>query len=186
MAETSPTLAEFLAWPETDPPCEYIDGVVVQKPALFGREQWVRADLATLLYGWARASRQGAVSAGVRCALGGNSYVPDVVYFSPTRLPASESGAVPRVAPDFAIEVCPSEVDPAWVAAKVAHYVAHGVRLAWLVDLGEETVTVYEPEKPPATLQRGGMLDGGDVLPGFYLYLDDLFDTLLEEEQESS
>jgi Uma2 family endonuclease len=179
------TLEEFLALPERDPPLEYIDGRVVEKPPLVGRENWLRADLAGLLYGWARASRQGAAASGVRCTLGGNSYVPDVVYFAPEHVPATGAEAgPPNFAPDFAVEVCPSAVDPGWVAAKTADYVAHGVRVAWLVDPIEETVTVYRPESAPVMLGRGALLEAEDVLPRFYLHVDDLFDVLAEEEEE--
>ncbi len=181
MAGSELTLEGFLALPERDPPLEYIDGRVIEKPLLVGRESWLRADLAALLYGWARASRQGAAASGVRCTLGGNSYVPDVVYFAPERVPVTGTSAG---APDFALEVCPSAVDPGWVAAKAAHYVANGVRVAWLVDPTEETVTVFRPESAPAVLGRGALLEAEDVLPRFYLHVDDLFDVLLEEDED--
>lgn len=186
MAETRLTLAAFLARPETDPPEEYVDGMVVQKPPLAERERWLRSDLATLLFGWARASHQGAAAQGVRCVLGEDVYVPDVVYVAPERLRGRQpvQGALDEP-PDLAVEVCPAAVDPAWVAAKVARYLTGGVRLAWLVDPAEETVTVSTPRREPVALGRGMVLEGGDVLPGFYVHLDDLFDTLLEEERGS-
>jgi Uma2 family endonuclease len=177
-----PSLAEFLTWPESDPPSEYLDGRVVEKPPPVGPELWLRADLAALLYGWARASHLGAVASLVRCTFGGASLVPDLVYFSPERLPAGPAEGIGiTVAPDLAVEICPSTVDPAWVGQKLAHGVAHGVRLAWLVDPAERSATVYRPGAPPITLRSGGMLDGGEVLPRFFLFLDDLFEVLDEE-----
>ena len=68
----------------------------------------------------------------------------------------------------------------------MARYLAHGVRLTWLVDVAEETVTVRAAGAEAVTLGRGAILEGGDLLPGFYVYLDDLFDTLLEEASEST
>jgi Uma2 family endonuclease len=174
----SMTLAEFLARPETEPPLEYIEGAVVEKPPLRGHALWLRADLATLLYGWARASRQGAVASGVRCTLGERSYVLDIAYFSPARLVAGQ----PQGAPDLAIEICPEDVDPAWVEAKLLHCVAHGVRLAWLIDPLDTTVTVYRPGCAPVRQGRGDRLEADDILPGFYLYVDDLF-AVLEEDR---
>ena len=56
MGDSRPAVEAFLARPETDPPEEYVDGVVIRKPALAERERWLRSDLATLLFGWARAS----------------------------------------------------------------------------------------------------------------------------------
>ena len=113
--------------------------------------------------------------------------MPDVVYVVPERLsgPERAKGALGEP-PDLAVEICPAAVDPARVAEKVGRYLAHGVRLAWLVDTAEETVTVSEAEHESVTLGRGMVLEGGEVLPGFYVHLDDLFDTLLEEAHESS
>jgi Uma2 family endonuclease len=175
----APTLAQFLTWPESDPPSEYVDGRVVEKPPLVGPELWLRADLTALLYGWARAANQGAVAALTRCTFGGASLIPDLIYLAPDR--RADAGSGLALAPDFAVEVCPSTVDPAWVGHKLAHCVAHGVRLAWLVDPAERTVVVYQPGQEPSTLRGGEMLDGGDVLPRFFLFLDDLFDVLDEE-----
>ena len=182
MAEADLTLAEFLRQPETDPPSEYIDGGVVQKPPLQGPDRWLRADLAALLYGWARASRSGAVASEIRCAIGGDVYVVDVAYFGPGCQPAAAALLGP---PDFAIEVCPREIDPSWVGTRLAYFVAHGVRLAWLVDPLDETVTVYRPEVEPLVVPSGGMLEGGDVLPSFYLHVDDLYAVLGEDDELS-
>jgi Uma2 family endonuclease len=186
MAEARLTLAEFLARPATDPAEEFVGGIVVPKPALAEREQWLRSDLATLLFGWARASREGAAALSVRCALGPDVYVPDVAYVAPGRLAnLSPSAGMLTVPPDLAIEICPASIDPAWFARRLDRYLAHGVRLGWLVDAAEQTVTVSEPAQQPVTLGRGSVLEGSDVLPGFYVHLDDLFDTLAEEAYES-
>jgi Uma2 family endonuclease len=160
---------------------------VLQKPPLAERERWLRSDLATLLFGWARASRQGAVAEGVRCIVAGSVYVPDIVYLTPPRLAAREGapGAALAVPPDLAVEICPAAIDPAWAAHRVALYVASGTPLAWLVDAGQESLTVYAATREPRTLVRGEILEAEDVLPGFYVHLDDLFETLLGDERES-
>jgi Uma2 family endonuclease len=177
------TLAEFLACPESDPPSEFVDGRVVERPPPTGPELWLRADLTALLYGWARASHLGAVAAVVRCTFGGNSYLPDLVYYAPEHRPAGSADAVGALTtpPDFVAEICPSSVDLAWVGHKLARMVADGVRLAWLIDPAERTATVYRPGQAPLALRSGGMLDGADVLPRFYVFLDDLFEVLDEE-----
>ena len=58
---------------------------------------------------------------------------------------------------------------------KVRIYLAAGVRLVWIVDPVAEVVTVYEPDGAARLLRPGEALDGGEVLPGFSLALDDLF-----------
>lgn len=181
------TREEFLARPPSDPPEELVDGAVVVRAPLAEPERWLRSDLATLLFGWARASHQGAVAMGARCLLGPDVYVPDVSYLAPGRQTAARGASEGALAepPDLIVEVCPATVDPAGVRERVARYLACGVREAWLVDTGEESVTVFAAARAPITLGRGAVLESGDLLPGFYVHLDDLFDTLLEEARES-
>jgi Uma2 family endonuclease len=66
---------------------------------------------------------------------------------------------------------------PGDLEAKLGEYAAVGVALVWVVDDTEETVTVSDHAAGTArTLRRGDTLDGGAVLPGFAVALDDLFD----------
>jgi Uma2 family endonuclease len=182
------TLDEFLARPLGDPPEEYRDGTAVPKPALAAPERWLRSDLATLLFGWARASQQGAVAATTPCAFAGAVYVPDVVYFVPGRLDAlaTAAGSAIRLPPDLAVDVCPSAVDPAWFAARANELLAGGVRQAWVVDAGAETVTVFAAGAEPRVLGRDAVLEAPALLPSFYVHLDDLFEVLAEEAAEAS
>ena len=83
MTQTDLALAAFLARPATDPPEEFVGGVVMSKPALAECERWLRSDLATLLFGWARASHQGAAALAMRWIVGSDVYVPDAVYLAP-------------------------------------------------------------------------------------------------------
>lgn len=187
MAEHEPALAGFLARPETDPPEEYIGGAVVVKPVLSEPERWLRNDLATLLFGWARASHQGAAALGMRWLVGTDVYVPDVLYLAPQVLSAvGRTGGLLTQTPDLVVEICPAAVDPVWFAGRAARFRAQGVRVVWLVDSAEETVALYAESPEPVVLGRGAVLGGGEVLPEFCMQLDDLFDTLLEEAQEST
>jgi Uma2 family endonuclease len=181
------TLQAFLARPEGDPPEEYRAGEIVPKPALAPQERWLGADLGTLLFGWARASGQGAVAAATRCVIGGAVYVPDVAYFTPDHRPIGATGPTPAIvrAPDLVADVCPGSVDPAWYAERAAELLDRGVRQVWVLDAAAETVTVFALGAEPTTLARDDLLEAPDLLPGFYVHLDDLFETLAEEERES-
>jgi Uma2 family endonuclease len=181
------TLPDFLARPECDPPEEYRAGKIVPKPALLPQERWLGADLGTLLFGWVRASGQGAVAAATRCVIGGAVYVPDVAYFTPDHRPIGATGAIPAIvrAPDLVADVCPGAVDPAWYAERAAELLGRSVRQVWVIDAAAETVTVFTSGAEPTTLARDGVLEAPDLLPGFYVHLDDLFETLAEEERES-
>ena len=80
------------------------------------------------------------------------------------------------VVPDLVVEVVSCWDAPAHLDAKVAFYLASGVRLVWVADPPGELVTVHAAGAQPRVLQAGDVLDGGDVLPGFAVPIADLFD----------
>jgi Uma2 family endonuclease len=48
--------------------------------------------------------------------------------------------------------------------------------VVWLFYPDEQEAKVYQPGLPVQTVTRDGELDGGAVLPGFKLRLNDIFD----------
>ena len=58
---------------------------------------------------------------------------------------------------------------------KLGEYSAAGVRLVWMVDPRKRTVRVYATVNQSVLIKEGQSLDGGAVLPGFVLSLDELF-----------
>jgi Uma2 family endonuclease len=75
------------------------------------------------------------------------------------------------IVPDFMAEPR-SPSDPIGdLRARMAEYIAQGVRLGWLIDPETQTVEVYRPGRDPEILTRPTTLSGEDVLPGFTLDL---------------
>ena len=101
---------------------------------------------------------------------------PDVSFLSKERMPPEDhQGFVPG-APDLAVEVIsPSERDVD-VQVKVMDYLAHNTRLVWVVRPAQRTVTVYQPDGTARVLRETDTLEGEDVVPGFALPLEKLFD----------
>ena len=64
---------------------------------------------------------------------------------------------------------------PAEIKRKLGEYFDAGVRLVWLVDPRKQTVRVHTSADQSVLLKEGQSLDGGDVLPGFTLSLQELF-----------
>ena len=59
---------------------------------------------------------------------------------------------------------------------KIAEYFAGGSRLVWVVDPPTRTVAVHTgPGGTPAVIGVDGVVDGGDVLPGFAMSVADVF-----------
>jgi Uma2 family endonuclease len=80
-----------------------------------------------------------------------------------------------EVPPLLAVEVLSPEDRPNRVLSKVASYLAAGVRVVWLIDPEDRTVTVHLPGQPPASVDPDGELTGGDVLPGFTCRISEFF-----------
>ena len=103
---------------------------------------------------------------------------PDVAFVSAERWPVERRAprtAAWEVVPDLAVEV----VSPGDLAGdlrrKVEEFFRAGVRAVWVVYPELAKVDVYEGPKAVAILGRGDDLDGGGLLPGFRLSLDELF-----------
>ena len=61
------------------------------------------------------------------------------------------------------------------MVAKQALYAKAGVPLVWWVDPERKIVTVYRLGQEVEVIDATGMLDGGEVLPGFALELPTIF-----------
>lgn len=179
------TLDEFLALPDTEPASEYACGEVTQKP-MPGLSRYFLCQLIALRLGlFVRERKLGRIGPELRCIFGEpgseRTFVPDIAFVSWERLPRGDARAVRqfRSAPDMAIEVLSPGQGMTRFLAKIAFYLRHGVRLVWVVDPETETVTALSPGTDPQTLGRGDALDGGDVLPGLRLGIDEIFAELM-------
>ena len=64
---------------------------------------------------------------------------------------------------------------------KCIRYVGLGTQIALLVDPDEETVLVFRPGQPLRLLQGADWIDLDDVLPGFDLTVQGMFDALVPD-----
>jgi len=62
------------------------------------------------------------------------------------------------------------------IAEKVREYLDRGVRLVWVIDPEDRTVTVHAPNEEARVLAETDTLTGGDVLPEFQVLVADLFE----------
>jgi Uma2 family endonuclease len=102
---------------------------------------------------------------------------PDVAFVSRAR-----RAQVSRVegywvgAPDLAVEVLSPGDRRRKVEAKVAHWLASGSRMVWVVNPKLRTVTVYRSLKDVVTLTEEDHLEGGEIVPGFRIAVAKIFD----------
>jgi Uma2 family endonuclease len=99
---------------------------------------------------------------------------PDVAYWSYERLPEVPDDYI-RVPPDLAVEVLSSSNRSGQIRQKLIEYFARGVRLVWVADPVDHTVTIYRTPDEGRLLHESATLSGEDVLPGFSCRVADLF-----------
>jgi Uma2 family endonuclease len=158
--------------------CELVEGVLLEKAVGF-----IQSGLAGFLLGLLNAfvvpRNLGIVTGadGTMELMAGLVRIPDVAFTSWDRLPGRRypTAPVPRLAPNLAVEVLSRSNTPGEMASKRQDYFATGVELVWEVAPDARTVTVYTSPTPGVTLAASDTLDGGAVLPGFTLALQDLF-----------
>jgi Uma2 family endonuclease len=109
----------------------------------------------------------------------GERYAPDVAYISKEKQSELAHEGYNPLPPDLAVEVdFPSTYQSQEkLRVKVANYLAAGT-LVWIVRPETKIVEVYAPGQPMKKVGVDGILDGGDVLPGFTLAVRDIFPQL--------
>lgn len=106
----------------------------------------------------------------------GERYAPDVAFISKAKQPELAQRGYNPNPPDLAIEVdFPSTYETQRdLRIKTGNYLAAGT-VVWIVYPESKTVEVYAPGQKVQIIGSDGVLDGGDVLPGFTLALKEIF-----------
>jgi Uma2 family endonuclease len=100
----------------------------------------------------------------------------DVSFVSAAQLAAGPTAGYAEFAPELVVEVL-SPCDRAGpVLAKVAAWITAGSRLVWIVDPSRRHVREYDRDGAVSLYSDRDELRGGDVLPGFVLAVNTLFD----------
>jgi len=101
---------------------------------------------------------------------------PDAAFVSRARL---AGGRPPKkfwpFAPDLAVEVASPSDSAESIRQRVADWFAGGTRAVWLLEPSRAAVQVYRSPSDVRTLERGDVLSGDDLLPGFACPVTDLF-----------
>jgi Uma2 family endonuclease len=176
MTATQLVTADELLQMGSDAPYELWEGVLKEVSPSSSRSSEIGALLTILVGSYVLEHGVGHMTnADGGYILSSNPYTvvsPDVGFHRGER--SRDRGYYP-LPPDFVIEVIsPTDRKPA-MAEKLALYTRAAVPLVWWVDPERETVTVYRLGQEPEIVEVDGVLDGGDVLPGFTLELHAIF-----------
>ncbi len=159
-------------------PCELVEGTLVEKPVGYDESE-IALLIGTFLNNFVRPRKLGIVTGpdGTIRLFPGLVRIPDVAFASWDCFPNRKrlKTRVPQIAPDLVVEVLSKGNTKAEIEKKLGEYFDAGVRLIWIVDPRKQTVRVYTARDESALIKKGQSLDGGAVLPGFVLRLDELF-----------
>lgn len=157
---------------------ELVDGVLVEKPMGY-YESLLAIVLSHLLHLYLAQHDLGIVlgEAGPVRLAPGLVRAPDVSFVAWTQFPGGElpAEAILEVAPDLAVEIISPGNTPTEMNLKLAEYFSAGCRLVWYVYPRTKTVRVYTNPDSFTVVGEDGVLDGGEVLPGFTVSVGDWF-----------
>jgi Uma2 family endonuclease len=100
---------------------------------------------------------------------------PDVAYYTDTHSFGDLDPKWAEVPPVFAAEVRSPNDKPNDLIGRIGDYLRHGVRMVWLVDFEDRTVSVHRPNANPDVFRGDQELLGGEALPGFTCRVSDVF-----------
>jgi Uma2 family endonuclease len=107
---------------------------------------------------------------------------PDVCFVSAEQLPDQKvpREQISKLIPSLVVEVLSPSNTRGEIARKLKEYFFAGVVLAWIIDPKKMTADLYTAPDAKTTIDASGVLDGGDVLPGFRVPLAKLFEQLAD------
>jgi Uma2 family endonuclease len=176
------TLDEFLELPETQPACEYVDGVVTQKVAPQGQHVLLQLNFANRVNAVTAPRKLALALPELRTTYAGLSRVPDVAIYLWGRIPRQSNGRIANVftePPDIAVEIVSPDQTATDLVSKCIWYVKNGVRIALIADPARDVVLSFRPDALPESLTGDDRIDLSEVLPDFELTVNELFGSLV-------
>lgn len=183
-ATTQPLVTADDLWSIPDPPgssqYELVRGVLVEASLSSTRSNEVAIEVARRIGNHVREhklGRFGGCEGGFTLQRGPDTVrAPDVWFVRGERVPA---GRMPdrffEGVPDLAVEVLSPSDRQGEIWRRIADYVDAGTPLIWVLDPKTESAVALPHDEMPVIIPADGVLDGGDILPGFVLPLRDVF-----------
>jgi Uma2 family endonuclease len=161
---TTSQLEAFLSQPdiEASPAWELINGRAQQKPMPTLFHSRLQRNLVNAIN--ARTADFEAIQE-LRCIVPPLSPVPDIVVVANHRLPDGDQPL--QGAPDWLIEIRSTNQSTLDLQNKILHCLANGSQLAWLIDLQQQRVWVWQGPELPIIYRDEEMLPTLAGIPAF-------------------
>jgi Uma2 family endonuclease len=166
---------------------EVIDGVRVEREPMAAFETVLASWLCHLINSFAAGKKLGVAVSEVLFVLDARRDLkrrPDVAFVSYARWPAPVIAreAAWNAIPDLAVEIVSPTNLAEEIDGKITDYFQAHVRQVWVVYPDSGRVYIYQSPKQVTVLERTDSLDGGEVLPGFRLPIEQLYEAVTKPE----
>jgi Uma2 family endonuclease len=162
---------------------EVIDGIRVEREPMGAFETVLASWLCHLINSFAVGRKLGLAVNEVLFVLDVHRDLkrrPDVAFVSYARWPepvvARENAW--NVVPDLVVEIVSPTNLAEEIDGKITDYFQADVRVIWIVYPDSGRVYVYQSPTQVTVLKRADTLDGGEVLPGFQLLIERLYEAV--------
>jgi Uma2 family endonuclease len=175
------TADEFFRMPEPADGSkqELVHGEIVTMPPTGCRHADVQLAIGSILRKYVKENALGTVTveSGVRTERDPDSVRgPDVSFWSAERIPLNEKPVgYPNVAADLCVEFVSPSDRISQLRKKATEYLNCGVRMVWIADPEDQTVTIYRQPGEGRVLSDDAEITGEDVLPGFRCRIGEIF-----------
>ena len=176
------TEADLMALPDDGFDYELVNGELVLSPKNGNLHAEIRMRLMTALFTFTKSKRSGVVwsSSTGFWMKNRNCRAPDISFVSKERLKAlglkRPSKSFFQGAPDLAVEVRSPNNTRREMDERLKDFFESGTRMAWVIDPETQSVEICKSPTDRKLIGSGGMLEGGEVLPGFSYPIADLFE----------
>jgi Uma2 family endonuclease len=174
------TADDLLAMPSDDYRYELVKGELVRMPPTGFDHGKVAMNIGATLHDYVKRNKLGQVCAAetgfILRQQPDTVRAPDVAFIRREQLEKIGSQKGYWIgAPDLAVEVTSPGDTISEVEEKVEEWMGAGTRMVWVISPKLHTVTVYRSLTDIVTLSEKDTLDGGDVVPGFQINIDEIF-----------
>jgi Uma2 family endonuclease len=159
---------------------ELVQGEIVTMPPTGNRHGEVQLAIGSILRRFVKEHGLGRVTveSGVRTERDPDTVRgPDVAFWSSERVPLTEKPVgYPEVAADLCVEVVSPHDRISELRRKAGEYLTNGVRMVWIADPQDQSVTIYRMPGEGQLLSDNAEITGEDVLPGFRCRIGEFFE----------